>query len=113
MKASSRIKKAPKPGDNVTEEQVREAIEKVRAKNLYEWHDKAICTYYVEKTTGRIVGECSRMNFSDGIYHASVNGDSLGQFISQKHAHQAVERQVAKNDEDDAKAKLTHPYLFN
>lgn len=100
----SRVKNTPKPGDNVTEEQVQEAIKKVKAKK-YEWNEKCICSYYYEKDTGKIVGHYSRVNFSDDIYHATVNGDNLGEYISEKCAKQAIEKQIEKNEQDNENAK--------
>ena len=112
MKALSRVKNAPKPGDHVTEEQVKETIKKVREEKQYEWHEKTISSYYCEKKTGRIVGQYSTIGYSDGVYHAQVNGDNLGQYISEKCARKAIEDRIAKNDEEYAEMKAKSPYLF-
>ena len=112
MKALSRIKKAPRPGDHVTEEQVKEAIKKVREEKQYEWHEKAISSYYCEKKSGRIVAQYSRIVFSDDVYHAEVNGDRLGQYISEKCVRKAIEDKIAKNDEEYAEMRVKSPYLF-
>ena len=112
MKALSRVKNAPKPGDNVTEEQVKKAIQKVKEEKQYEWHEKTISSYYCEKKTGRIVAQYSRVNFNDDVYHATVHGDNLGQYISEKCARKAIEDRIAKNDEEYAEMKAKSPYLF-
>lgn len=112
MKALSRVKDAPKPGDNVSEEKIQKAIEKIRKERQYEWHEKTIGSYYCEKNTGKIVAQYSRLSFSDEVYHAQVNGDNLGQYISEKCVRKAIEERIAKNDEDGAVMKATHPYLF-
>jgi len=112
MKALSRIKKAPRPGDHVTEEQVKKAIKKVRKEKQYQWHEKSISSYYCEVTTGSIVAQYSRLSFSDDVYHATVNGDNLGQYISEKCARKAIEDRIAKNDEEYAEMKAKSPYLF-
>lgn len=77
-------------------------------KKKYQWHDKSICSYYCEIETGRIVGQYSRTNFSDDVYFAEVNGDRLGQYISEKCARAAIEKQIAKNEADD-EAWRNHP----
>lgn len=112
MKALSRIKKAPRPGDHVTEEQVKAAIKKVREVKQYEWHEKSIGSYYCEKKTGRIVAQYHRLSFSDDVYHAEVNGDRLGQYISEKCARKAIEDFITKHDEQYAEMKAKSPYLF-
>lgn len=65
----------------------------------YTWHEKAICTYYYETKTGKIVADYSRINFSDDVFHARVNGDNLGQYISEKCARTAIEEKVKEIDE--------------
>ena len=100
MKALSRVKNAPKPGDHVTEEQVKAAIEKVKKEKQYQWHEKSICSYQCEIKTGKIVGQLFRTNFSDDIYHATVNGDNVGEYISEKCARTAIEKQIEKNEQD-------------
>ena len=112
MKALRRIKKAPRTGDHVTEEQVKEAIKKVREEKQYEWHEKSISSYYCEKTTGKIVAQYSKLSFSDDVYHAQVHGDNLGQYISEKCVRKAIEDRIAKNDEEYAEMRVKSPYLF-
>lgn len=79
-----------------------------RPKKKYAWTSKTISEYYYEVDTGRIVGQYSKMSFSDEIYHALVNGDNLGTYISYKHAREAIENRIAKNDADD-EALRNHP----
>lgn len=76
-------------------------------KKKYTWHDKTIYSYYCD-TTGKIVGQYSRTNFSDDVYFAEVNGDRLGQYITEKCARTAIEKQIEKNDADD-EAIRNHP----
>lgn len=68
----------------------------------YKWDVRAISDYYYEQDTGKIVGKILRLNFSDDIYHAEVHGDSLGEYIGLVQARKAVEKQIAKNEKDDA-----------
>lgn len=72
----------------------------MKTKKKYTWHDKTICSYYCD-STGRIVGKYSRVNFSDDVYHAEVHGDSLGQYITEKCARSAVEKQIENDDADE------------
>jgi hypothetical protein len=78
----------------------------------YAWSSKAISEYYYEVDTGKIVGQYCKTSFSDEIYHALVNGDNLGTYISYKCAREAVEKQIAKNDADD-EALRNHPLYGN
>lgn len=71
------------------------------SKQKYKWHEKTISSYYCEVDTGKIVGQYSRMGLSDGVYHAQVNGDNLGEYISEKCAKQAIEKQIEKNEQDN------------
>ncbi len=66
----------------------------------YAWHEKTICNYYYEVTNGHIVGEYIKMGLGDSVYAASVNGDSLGQFINETFARKAVEDTVARIDKE-------------
>jgi hypothetical protein len=68
----------------------------------YKWYHKTISSYYCEVDTGKIVGKYSTIGFSDDVYYAEVNGDNLGEYISEKCACKAVEEQIAKNDRDNA-----------
>jgi hypothetical protein len=113
MKALSRVKNAPKPGDHVTDEEVKKAIEKVKKEKQYQWHEKSICSYYCEVKTGKIVAQYHRLSFSDEVYHAEVNGDRLGQYISEKCARKAIEDFITKHDEQYAEMKAKSPYLFS
>ena len=82
-------------------------------KKQYQWHEKSISSYYAEKVSGKIVGQYSKVSFSDDVYHALVNGDTLGSYISHKHAKEAIEKQVAKNDQDEIEMKKAHPHLYD
>jgi hypothetical protein len=73
----------------------------VKTVKKYKWHEKSVCSYYVEEKTGRIVGTISTQSFSDDIHHARVNGDNLGEYISEKQAMKAVEDKIAEIDAAD------------
>ncbi len=64
----------------------------------YEWNEKSISNYYFETKTGKIVASLFRSNFSDDVWHAEVNGDNLGQYISEKCAKVAVESKIKEID---------------
>jgi hypothetical protein len=66
----------------------------------YKWQEKAICLYYYEAESGRISGTVSQTSFSDDVWHARVHGDQLGDYISQKHAKEAVEKYIYQMEED-------------
>lgn len=98
------IQNPPMQADNVISEDVQEAIKKVKTKK-YMWSHKAVSSFYYEVETGRIVGQYSSISLGNEIYHAEVNGDSLGEFISERYAMLAVEKQIEKNDRDDLAAQ--------
>jgi hypothetical protein len=75
----------------------------------YTWHEKSICTYYYETKTGKIVADYSRINFSDDVFHARVNCDNLGQYISEKCARTAVEEKVKQIDEETERCRKSMP----
>lgn len=77
----------------------------------YTWHEKSICTYYYETKTGKIVADYSRINFSDDVFHARVNGDNLGQYISEKCARTAIEQKVKELDEQEEYYRKNGPTL--
>lgn len=77
-------------------------------KKKYTWHDKTISSYYCETSTGLIVGHYSRLSLSDDVYYAEVNGDRLGQYITEKCARTAIEKQIEKNNAND-EAIRNHP----
>ena len=79
-------------------------------KKKYDWHNKTICSYYCEKPTGKIVAQYSRVNFSDEVFHAQINGDSYGQYISEKCVRAAIEKKIAEMDDEEEKWK-NHPLL--
>ena len=93
-----------------TTSKIKKTTESPNVKKEYEWHEKTICSYYCEKETGLIVAQYSRVNFSDGVYHAQVNGDNLGQYITEKQARQAIEKLIAENDKtaDEMKIRFKH-----
>lgn len=67
----------------------------------YKWkYRDTVNNNYYHDEDGRIVGEILRINFSDNIWHADVNGDSLGNYIDESSAMVAVENLVRKNEED-------------
>lgn len=66
----------------------------------YKWQEKAVCSYYYETETGRIFGTLSKTSFADDVWHARVHGDQLGDYISQKHAKEAVEKEIYRQDEE-------------
>jgi hypothetical protein len=76
-----------------------------KEKKKYGWNDKFISSYYYEVETGRIVGQYSKISLSDEVYQAEVHGDNLGQYISEKCAKQAIEKQIEKNEQDNENAK--------
>jgi hypothetical protein len=65
----------------------------------YKWIEKAICEYYYEQETGKIVASISKSSFSDEIWDARINGDHLGQYIKYDMAKKAVEKKVKEIDE--------------
>lgn len=75
----------------------------------YTWRPKVVGTYYHENETGKIVAEYSRINFSDEVYHATVNGDFLGQYIDEKFARKAIEKKVKELDEQEEYYKKNGP----
>lgn len=77
----------------------------------YTWHEKSICTYYYETKTGKIVAEYSQINFSDEVYHATVNGDFLGQYIDETFARKAIEKKVKEVDEQTEYYRKNGPTL--
>jgi hypothetical protein len=105
----NKIKRSPREGDHITRSQVKKAIAKVN-ENKYQWHEKSIQSYYCDKATGRIVGKYSRISFSD-VYYAEVNGDTMGEYISENCARKAIETRIAKNDEEQSTIKLAMPIV--
>ena len=79
-----------------------------RMKNKYKWHEKSVSSYYCEVETGRIVGQYSVISFSDDVYHARVNNDTLGEYMSEKCARKAIENKIAQLDADE-EAWKNHP----
>lgn len=75
----------------------------------YSWHEKSICNYYYEEKTGKIVASYSRINFSDDVYHAMVNGDNMGEYISEKHARTAIETKIKEIDEQYEQYRKSAP----
>lgn len=81
----------------------------VKSVKKYKWHDKSISSYYCEADTGMIVGNYSRLSFSDDVYHAEVNGDRLGQYISEKCARTAIEKKIAEIDAQTEELRKNYP----
>ena len=80
---------------------------------FYKWkYKESPNNNYYHDEDGMIVGEIVKINFCDDVWHASVNTDGIGQFISKNHAMAAVERIVQKNIEDDERMKREHPTLY-
>lgn len=64
----------------------------------YKWESRAISYYYYDSDTGKVVGTIHKTTFSDDIWSARVNGDYLGDYISQVKAMKAVEKKVMEVD---------------
>jgi hypothetical protein len=79
---------------------------------VYEWVTRAVCYYYCDVETGKIIGKVSRVSLGDDIWFATVNGDSLGDYISLTKAMSAVYTQVVKNDNNDNQAKLFEKEVY-
>ena len=61
----------------------------------YQWKYKnTVSTNYYHDENGKIVGEITRVNFSDDIWVAEVNKEKLGEYIDNRTARKAVEDQV-------------------
>lgn len=75
----------------------------------YAWTERAICDYYYEKSTGKVVASLSRLSMSDDIWHADVNGDRLGQYVSEKQGRQAIEYKVQEIEDDYTRIRETVP----
>lgn len=77
----------------------------------YKWQDKNITSYYYEVKTGKIVANISRTNFSDDVWHAEINTDNYGQFISAEHAMKAVEQKVKELDKEAKELRKSMPKM--
>jgi len=75
----------------------------------YKWTERAICAYYYEQETGKIVADIFRQNFSDEIWSTRVNGDFLGEYISANTAKKAVENKIKQIDDENAELRKTVP----
>lgn len=61
----------------------------------YQWKYKDdMSNNYYHDENGRIVGEITRVNFSDDIWHATVGDNKLGEYINNKTARKAVEKDI-------------------
>lgn len=72
----------------------------------YIWEERAICAYYCELETGKIIATLSKLSFSDDTWHADVHGDRLGQYISCKHGKKAIEKFIKEQDKGIADLKF-------
>ena len=64
----------------------------------YKWTDRSVFNYYYDIETGSIVAKLSRISFSDDVWNAEINGDFLGQYISEAHGREAIEKKVKEID---------------
>lgn len=74
----------------------------------YKWKYKDnMSNNYYHDEGGRIVGEITRVNFSDDIWFAEVEKIKIGEYIDNRSARQAVESKVVCFDKLDTIFNMT------
>ena len=75
----------------------------------YEWTERSVCYYYNEQQTGKIVGTLAKMGMADNTWIARINGDYLGEYISELQGKKAIEKKVKQIDDETEIIRKTMP----
>jgi len=75
----------------------------------YEWNERRHSAYYNEQQTGKIIGTVTRISISDNTWISRVNGDYLGEYLSELQAKKATEKKIKEIDAETLELRKTHP----